>query len=54
MKTTKLLINTKTQKYPIFIGSNLVSNFDNIIKKNSINFNQCLLLIDNKVPKKNI
>ena len=54
MKTIKLSVNTKTQKYPIFIGSNLVSNFNNIIKKNSINFNQCLLLVDKKVPKKNI
>ena len=52
MKPIKLIINTKTQKYPILIGSNLVTKVGNIIKKNFIDFNKCLLVIDKNIPKK--
>ena len=52
MKPIKLKIETKTQKYPIIIGSNLITNISNIIKDNSITFNQCLLVVDKNVPKK--
>ena len=52
MKPIKLKIETKTQKYPIIIGSNLITNFSKIIKNNSLTFNQCLLVIDKNVPKK--
>ena len=38
MKHIKLKINTKSQKYPIIIGSNLVSNLSNIAKNNSVYF----------------
>ena len=51
MKPIKLKIDTKTQQYPIIIGSNLCSNISKIIKKNSINFKQCLIVIDINVPK---
>ena len=36
MKPIKLKISTKTQKYSIIIGSNLVSNISKISKNNSI------------------
>ena len=52
MKPIKLKINTKTQQYSIIIGSNLLSNISKILKENSINFKQCLLVIDKKFPKK--
>ena len=52
MKPIKLKIETKTQKYPIIIGSNLITNFSKIIKNNSLIFNQCLLVVDKNVPKK--
>ena len=52
MKPIKLKINTKTKQYPIIIGSNLCSNISRIIKENSVNFNQCLIVVDNNVPKK--
>ena len=52
MKAIKLKIKTKSQEYPIIIGSNLVSNISKIIKDNSINFKQCLLIIDKKISKK--
>ena len=51
MKAIKLKINTKTQKYSIIIGSNLVSNVSKILKENSINFKQCLLVIDKNISK---
>ena len=52
MKPIKLNIKTKTQKYPIIIGSNLTSKVSKIARNNSVNFKKCLLIIDNKVPKK--
>ena len=52
MKNIKLLVKTKTQKYPIIIGSNLIYNITAIAQKNSLKFKQCLLIIDKKVPKK--
>ena len=52
MKLIKLKINTKTQKYPIIIGSNLCSNISKIIKENLVNFKQCLIVVDINVPKK--
>ncbi len=52
MKPIRLNIKTKTQQYPIIIGSNLVSKILRISKNNSLIFKQCLLIVDNKVPKK--
>jgi len=51
MNLIKLHIKTNNQKYPIVIGSGLVNNMLKLLKENSINFNQCLLVVDNKVPK---
>ena len=52
MKTLKLIVKTKNQKYPIVIGNNLTKKLSNILKKNSINFKQCFLVVDKNVPKK--
>tara|TARA_B110000027_G_C16086851_1_gene286420 strand:- start:256 stop:1359 length:1104 start_codon:yes stop_codon:yes gene_type:complete len=54
MKPIKLQINTGNQKYPIFIGKNITDSFNKILKKSSINFNQCLIVVDSNVPKKQI
>ncbi len=54
MKPIKLNIKTKSENYPIIIGSNIIQNLSRHLKKNSINFNQCLMIIDKKVPKKMI
>ncbi|WP_435149035.1 3-dehydroquinate synthase [Candidatus Pelagibacter bacterium nBUS_32] len=54
MKHIKLKINTKTQKYSIVIGSNLMFNISKIIKDNSINFKKCLVIIDKNISKKTI
>ena len=52
MRPIKLKIDTKSQKYPIIIGINLVSSLANIADNNSINFKKCLLVIDKNISKK--
>ena len=54
MKPIKLIIKTKSETYPIIIGNNLIKNLSKILRKNSINFNQCLLIIDKKISKRAI
>ena len=54
MKIKRLLVNTGNEKYPIFIGFGLISNLKNILKKQSINFFKCLIVVDRNVPKKKI
>ena len=52
MKKIKINVKTKTSKYSIIIGSNLINNLSKIFNENLITFNKCLLVIDNKIPKK--
>tara|TARA_B100000787_G_C16177565_1_gene289918 strand:- start:256 stop:1362 length:1107 start_codon:yes stop_codon:yes gene_type:complete len=52
MNLTRLQIKTGNQKYPIFIGKNILNKLQVILKKNLINFNQCLVVADKNVPKK--
>ena len=54
MKPIKLNIKTKSENYPIIIGSNIIKDLALHLNKSSINFNQCLLVIDKKVPSKMI
>ena len=52
MKSKKLIVNTGTQKYPIIIGSNLLSNLNSLLNKNLTKFDKCLLIVDKNIPKK--
>jgi len=52
MSLIKLHIKTGNQKYPIFIGNNLLKSLKKILVENLINFNQCLIVADKNVPKK--
>ena len=52
MKTIKLRIKTKDNSYPIFIGSNLTSNIPKILSNNSLNFNKCLIVVDNNISNR--
>ena len=54
MKIIKLKIKTKSEVYPIIIGSNIVKNISYFLKENSINFNKCLLVIDKNVLKNHV
>ena len=51
MKIIKLQINTKNHKYPIIIGSGLITKISKLLNNNSVKFSKCLLVIDNKIPK---
>ena len=52
MSLIKLHVKTGNQKYPIFIGNNILNKLKIILKENLINFNQCLVIADKNVPKK--
>jgi 3-dehydroquinate synthase len=54
MKPIKLDVKTKLENYPVIIGSNIIKDLTIYLKRDFINFNQCLLIIDNKVPGKMI
>ena len=54
MKPIKLTVKTKSENYPIIIGSNIIKNLNLYLKTNSIIFNQCLLIIDKNIPNKMI
>ena len=51
MKPIKLIVNTNSQKYPIIIGSNLISKISKILKENSIHLKKCLIVIDRSISK---
>ena len=53
MKKFKLIVNTNAEKYPILIGTNLISNLSKILKNNSIRFKQCLLVVDKNYKELN-
>ena len=52
MKSINIKIKTKNSSYPIVIGNNLIKNLMKIIKKNCLDFNRCLMIVDKKIPKK--
>ena len=52
MNLIKLQIKTGNQKYPIFIGNNILGKLQQLLKENFIDFNQCLIVVDKNVPKK--
>ena len=52
MSLIKLKIKTNNQKYPIFIGDNILDKIKKLLKENAIKFNQCLIIVDKNVPKK--
>ena len=52
MSLIKLQVKTGNQRYPIFIGNNILNKLEIILKENIINFNQCLIVVDKNVPKK--
>ena len=52
MNLIKIQVKTQNRKYPIIIGNDILNKFSELLKANSINFNQCLVIIDSNVPKK--
>ncbi len=54
MKKIKLIVKTKSKKYPIIIGKNILKNISTIINSNQIRFKKCLIVVDKKIPKKKL
>ena len=54
MRPIKLIVKTNSEEYPIIIGRNLISNLSRILKKNSISFKKCFLVLDKNVPNRHI
>jgi len=52
MNSIKLRVKNGNQKYSIIIGNNILNKIQELLKQNSINFNQCLLVVDKNIPKK--
>ena len=52
MSLIKLKVKAENQKYQIIIGNNILYKLPTFLKENSINFNQCLIIADKRVPKK--
>ena len=48
----KILVKTKSKKYPIIIGSKLIKNINKIFKKNFINSSKYLMIVDSKITTK--
>ena len=51
MSLIKLKVKIDNQKYPIIIGKNILGKLKKLLRENSINFNQCLIIADDNVPK---
>ena len=51
MSLNKLQVKIDNLKYPIVIGNNILNKLMIFLKENSIHFNQCLIVIDNNVPR---
>ena len=52
MKSKIIKVKTKSKNYEVHIGPDLISNLNLILKKKKIIFSKCLIVIDNKIPKK--
>jgi 3-dehydroquinate synthase len=51
MSSTKIQVKTKSHQYSIIIGNNILGKLQVFLKKNFINFNQCLIIADKNVPR---
>ena len=52
MSPIRIRVKNGNQAYPIIIGKNVLNNLKKLLKKNLINFNQCLVVADKNIPKK--
>ena len=52
MSLIKLEVKINNQKYPIFIGNNILNKIEKLLKESNIIFNQCLIVADINVPQK--
>tara|TARA_B100000029_G_scaffold513736_1_gene614200 strand:+ start:505 stop:1614 length:1110 start_codon:yes stop_codon:yes gene_type:complete len=51
MKNNKLVIKTKSKKYPVYFGNNILNRTGGLIKKKLPGVKKICIIADNKVPK---
>ena len=51
MKNYKVLIKTKSKKYTIIIGKNILTKIKNYFINEKIYYNKCLIVVDTKISK---
>ena len=51
MKSTKLIVKTKTKTYPIYFGDNILNKTGWLIKKKLPGVKKICIISDNKLPK---
>ena len=51
MKSTKLIVKTKTKTYPIYFGDNILNKTGWLIKKKLPGVKKICVISDNKLPK---
>tara|TARA_Y100000590_G_scaffold439687_1_gene564058 strand:- start:683 stop:1795 length:1113 start_codon:yes stop_codon:yes gene_type:complete len=51
MKSTKLIVKTKSKSYPIFFGNNVLSTTGGLVKKTIPGAKKICIISDNKLPK---
>ena len=54
MKKTKLIIKTKSKKYSIIFGSNIIKEIHNLLNSNNISFEKCFIISDTNIPRKQL
>ena len=52
MKKIRLIVKTKSKKYPIIIGPNIINNIASLLKSNNISFEKSLIIYDTKFPSR--
>ena len=54
MRKTKLIVKTKSKKYPIIFGSNIVREIQSLLNSNNMSFEKCFIITDTNVPRKQL
>ena len=52
MRIHNIKVNTRTKKYSIIIGSQILKNILKILSKENIYFEKCLIVTDKNIPYK--
>ena len=52
MKSNRVLVNTKSKTYPIFIGDKNITSISSLIRKKLPKVKKIFVIADKKVPKK--
>ena len=52
MKKNKILIKTKSKKYPLYVGNHILKQTNTLLKKYLPGVKKIAIITDNKIPKK--